>query len=283
MTKQCHKQKLIATLTICLVSFIFFPRILNISYAATNATTKTPSQPASAPAQTNTTTAAPTPTPAKDAANIPLNQPNMKTDDVMKWAQTAVKAVYSYDFKNYKQQIQDTQTYFTDTGWKAFNDALAKSNNLKIVESKKLVASAVTNKPTLIEEGVKNGRYTWKLQMPIVASYENESKLIKQNLIITLLVSRTNSPPGVGISHFIAQIVPQNQQPPLTAPQPVNPTDSTTTTESKPPVADTPGATDTNNHPMNPTTTNNPNSPLQTNPMTNPPGQMNSTNPVNRP
>lgn len=187
------------------------------------------------------------------ATNAPLNQPNMKTEAVMSWAEEAVKAVYSYDFRNYKKQIQDTQKYFTNSGWKAFTEALNKSNNLQIVENKKLVASAVTTKPTLIEEGVKKGRYTWKVQMPITASYENESKLIKQNLIVTLLIARTNTPEGVGISHFIAQIVPQNQQPPTGQPGslPSSPTNGNS------PSADTPKAVDTNNKSLSSTPADN--------------------------
>jgi Type-IV b secretion system, inner-membrane complex component len=152
---------------------------------------------------------------------VSLDQPNLKSDAVLTWASEAAKSVYSYDFKNHKKQIQIDQQYFTPAGWRAFMEALNKSNNLKIVGEKKLVASATANgNPAILEEGAKNGRYVWKVVVPLLATYENESKSIKQNLQMTMLITRTNTPTGIGISHFVAEVVPSNQLSQLTAPQP---------------------------------------------------------------
>jgi hypothetical protein len=160
--------------------------------------------------------------PATSNMPVSLDQPNLKSDAVLTWASEAAKSVYSYDFKNNKKQIQIDQQYFTPAGWRAFMEALNKSNNLKIVGEKKLVASATPNgNPTVLEEGVKNGHYVWKIVVPLLATYENESKLIKQNLLVTMLITRTNTPKGIGISHFIAEVVPSNQLSQLIGPQPV--------------------------------------------------------------
>lgn len=142
----------------------------------------------------------------------PLNQPNMSDTAVLNWATEATKSAYSYDFKNYAKQIQENKQYFTAPGWAAFMAALDKSNNLKVVENKKLVASAATaGKPVILKKGVRNGIYTWKIQIPLLATYESESKLIKQNLTVNLMVLRNNSVAGVGISHFVAVVVPGTQ------------------------------------------------------------------------
>lgn len=140
----------------------------------------------------------------------PLDQANMTDNDLLSWATDAAQLAYTYDFKNYPKQMVMLQDHFTPEGWKAFTNALDKSNNLNVVQNKKLVASASpTGSATLLKEGVKNGLYTWKVQIPLVATYESESRLIKQNLLVTLLISRApNNSKGVGITHFVANITP---------------------------------------------------------------------------
>jgi intracellular multiplication protein IcmL len=149
---------------------------------------------------------------SKPQASAPLSQPNMSDTAVLNWASDAAKSAYSYDFKNYTKQLQQLQPNFTSTGWIAFMNALNKSNNLNVLQNKKLVASAtLTGKPTILEKKVRNGIYSWKIQVPLLATYENESKLIKQHLIVTMLVVRDNSPNGLGISHFVATIIRSSQ------------------------------------------------------------------------
>ncbi|MBA2654840.1 MAG: DotI/IcmL/TraM family protein [Gammaproteobacteria bacterium] len=168
--------------------------------------------------------------------NAPLTEPNMSDSAVLTYATDAAKSAYSYDFKNYNKQMQMNQQYFTGPGWTAFMNALDKSNNLKVVESKKLVASATTTaKPAIVNKGIKNGVYTWKVVVPVLATYENETKLIKQSLLITMLINRNNSPSGVGISHFVAEVVPA-QPMTITSPSTVTsaPVTGTTTTVTTP-------------------------------------------------
>jgi hypothetical protein len=189
-------------------------------------------------ASTITTTKANT-QPANQPVSHPsaaLDKPNMPDSALISWVSDAARTAYSYDFKNYANQIQRNQQNFTGPGWTAFTAALSKSNNLKIVQDKKLVASAVLNgKPKVIRKGVKNGVYFWQLQIPLLATYENESRIIKQNLIVDVVVNRTDSPNGVGISHFVATVVPGTQ--PITTP----PTTTTTTGVPPAPHAAAPG------------------------------------------
>ncbi len=174
--------------------------------------------------------------------NISMDQPNMSDDSILKYASDAASSAYSYDFKNYDKQMQMNQQYFTPQGWKAFMSALNKSNNLGVVQSRKLVASSTPNgKPTILKKGIKNGAYTWEIQVPLLTTYENETRLIKQNLVITMLISRASNPSGVGISHFVGVIVPGTQAPV---------TQTTTGSAHTPPVTiTTPGTTTTTTNP----------------------------------
>ncbi len=188
---------------------------------ATGTVTTTTTNPA--PGITTTTTPAPAAAPVNNnqgaSPDAPVNQANMSDNDVLNWATTAAQQAYTYDFKNYQKQLQLLQEQFTPEGWKAFMAALKQSNNLNVVQQRKLVASATpTGKAIVVKEGVTNGLYTWKILLPMQAVYESESRLIKQNLMVTMLVTRsTSNPKGVGITHFVAVIVPANQ-PPVSAP-----------------------------------------------------------------
>lgn len=250
------------------------------------------------PTTSTSTTVTTTPTPSNSAVvtttapkpvavnpNAPMDQANMSDNDLLNWATKAAQIAYTYDFKNYPNQLQGMQDYFTPEGWKAFSAALNQSNNLNVVQNRKLVASAsITGKATLVKEGVKNGAYNWKVQLPMTATYESESRLIKQNLMVTMLISRSkNNPKGVGVTHFVAVIVPANQPPVSTPstinPQPATPTSTGTSTNGTntvsiynqtPPGIGAPSSNPRSSNPLtNTTTTPNPTPPPLSNTNTN--------------
>lgn len=138
---------------------------------------------------------------------IPLNQPNMKSVALLVWANEAAVSVFSYDFVTYRKSLQDASDYFTPDGWKAFMKSLKESRNLERVKSKKLVVSAVaTGAPIILSQGIKGKKYTWTVQIPILVTYQSATELKNQNLVVTILISRTQKnigKRGVGIVQFI--------------------------------------------------------------------------------
>lgn len=140
---------------------------------------------------------------------IPLSQPNLSKAAVLQWATRAAISVYSYNFVNYRKALQDASVYFTTDGWHQFMGALKGSNNLDAVQNKKLVVSAVpTGAPVILQEGVVNSRYTWKMQLPVLVTYQSASQNIQVSLLVTMVVSRVptlNTPEGIGIAQFVAE------------------------------------------------------------------------------
>jgi len=138
---------------------------------------------------------------------IPLEQPNQADSAVLQWANQAAIAAFSYNFVNYRKELQAASEFFTPAGWKEFLQALNSSNNLEAVRDKKLVVSAVaTSTPIILQEGVLNGRYSWRIQLPMLVTYQSASEFSQQNNMVTMLVTRVstlNSPRGIGISQFI--------------------------------------------------------------------------------
>lgn len=138
----------------------------------------------------------------------PLSDPVVTSSALLQWATQAAVAAYSYNFVDYRDQFQAASEYFTPQGWKNFADALEGSRNLDTVLSKKLVVSAVaTGAPVIVEQGLINNRYSWKVQMPILVTYQSSSSNYQQPLVITMLITRVpelDVPKGIAIAQFYA-------------------------------------------------------------------------------
>ncbi|HAT9893166.1 type IV secretion protein DotI [Legionella pneumophila] len=138
---------------------------------------------------------------------FPLDEPNQSDSAVLQWANQAAIAAFTYNFVNYRDELQASSGFFTAEGWDQFLGALEQSNNLDAVKAKKLVVSAVaTRAPIILQKGVLNGRYSWRVQMPILVTYQSASEFTQQNNVVTMLITRVstlNSPRGIGISQFV--------------------------------------------------------------------------------
>lgn len=145
---------------------------------------------------------------------IPNSQPNMSNDEVVNWAVDAVEAAYSYDFVNYRGQLQSAQKYFTEYGWNTYMDALKASNNLVALNERKLVAVAsVVDKPVITTTGLLGGSYAWKIQMPVLVTYYlppyDDSAKFSNSIMVEVIVQRQSvlsSYKGLGVLQLIGQI-----------------------------------------------------------------------------
>ena len=137
----------------------------------------------------------------------PENEPNQSDSAVLQWANQAATAAFTYNFVNYRTELQASSGFFTADGWTQFLTALKDSNNLEAVKAKKLIVSSVaTRAPVILQKGLLNGRYAWRIQMPVLVTYQSASEFSQQNNVVTMLVTRVstlNSPRGIGIAQFI--------------------------------------------------------------------------------
>ena len=139
----------------------------------------------------------------------PINQPNQSDASVLQWANQAAISAFTYNFVNYREELQASSGFFTPSGWREFLRALNDSNNLQAVTEKRLIVSAVaTRAPIILEKGILSGAYSWRIQMPVLVTYQSASEFSQQNNIVTVLIRRIstlNSPRGIGISQFIVE------------------------------------------------------------------------------
>ncbi len=143
--------------------------------------------------------------------DIPVTVPGMTTDVVAAWTVDAIEAAYSYNFVNYRSQLQNAQKYFTEYGWRNYMAGLKASNNLLAVTERRMifVAKAV-GKPKLLNEGVLGGAYSWKFQVPLLVNFLEapyDKPTFSNAYVVTVVVQRQKlllSYKGLAIIQMIA-------------------------------------------------------------------------------
>ena len=143
-----------------------------------------------------------------------------KTDnELFAWAKEAAIASFTYDFRNWRTEIQAAKIYYTPAGHRQLLKAITESRNLTAVKKKKLATfvEMSSTKPKIIDQGVQQstGRYTWIIEFPMRVTYLNSNHptdTIVQNLTMKMTISRVpiwDSSIGIGINSIVVrEIIP---------------------------------------------------------------------------
>ena len=138
-----------------------------------------------------------------------LDDPVMSVNQVLTWSTNAITKAYTFSFANYRQELQSSRDLFTKEGWDGFQNALQESGNLRaVVDSKFVTTAAPRGAPVVIGEGYVSGRYAWKIEVPILVTYQSANKRQTQDLLVQALIVRRSElehPQGIGIAQLIAQ------------------------------------------------------------------------------
>lgn len=145
---------------------------------------------------------------------VPVTKANMSDAAVAAWIVKAVEAAYSYDFVNYRSELQNAQQYFFDNGWQEYMKGLTQSGNLiGLTERKLIFRGKVVAPPVLIRKVLyNNSTLAWKFQVPVLnsiyypPSYGENTKSANA-WIVTLVVFRRNileNGAGLGITQMNA-------------------------------------------------------------------------------
>ena len=140
----------------------------------------------------------------------PLSDPVVDNNYVLQWVANAVQQAFSLDFIHWRDQLQHASNNFTAAGWNFFLQAYKKSGDLKTLINLNMVANAtVTGSPVIQYENVLDGRYIWKINLPIMITYTNTQKTINQPLNVTVIVVRVpvqTNPDRIAINEFLPEV-----------------------------------------------------------------------------
>jgi intracellular multiplication protein IcmL len=138
---------------------------------------------------------------------VAVDQPYLPSTEVMQWVSDTMQKVLVYDFKNYNAQLKEASQYFTSDGWKTFLNQLNLYVNYTNVQTNKLfVKGKITAAPTLINQGLIAGRYTWTIQMPMILEYAGFKPLANKVLpweIRVVRVPTTDNLSGLAIDSVV--------------------------------------------------------------------------------
>lgn len=110
------------------------------------------------------------------------------------WANEAIVATYTYNFKNFMERQREIAKYFTAVGWTNYSKVLTDSKIPDAVQANSYYVSAVATLPPQIT--AKSPGH-WQAKMPLLVLYKNPQYQQKQTLEITLDFGE--SPEGQGI------------------------------------------------------------------------------------
>ena len=137
---------------------------------------------------------------------ITLDQPNVSDARVRNMAADAAIELNSYDYLNWRRQIQNAMnSYMTTNAQRAYSNALNGSNTIKRVEEGYYTVSALLgNKPPRIsEQGELNGRFYWKVEVPLVIYYRTPQVSKPESRVLVMTIVRVDpsfiNPNGIAI------------------------------------------------------------------------------------
>ncbi len=140
----------------------------------------------------------------RTVAPVPINQAYLTQPDLMQWISERLPALFRYDFVNYNRDINTNMRYFTDNGWKNYQDLLKIYADGNSIAASKLFVSAVPGgAPIMLNQGLlPGGVYGWWIQMPLNLSYSSRTTGNAIPLVAQVLVVRVptlNNLSGVAI------------------------------------------------------------------------------------
>ncbi len=139
---------------------------------------------------------------------VSLDQPNLSAPAIVAWTAQSASETMTFGFHDYRRRLQESSRHFTRRGWESFTKALQRSGIIDAITTNRQVLTATpSGAPTLVSEGVVNGRYEWQIEVPILISYEFGTTSRQSSMRLRLLVVRVpqlENANGIGIEQWIA-------------------------------------------------------------------------------
>ena len=139
---------------------------------------------------------------------IPLDQPVLTQEGLLTWASNTITGAMSLNFLEWREKLEAIRPNFDDAAYKSFLASLKDSGVLDMIREKRLSASAITTRaPVIIASGLVGGKATWRIEFPLIVSYESSQGVEStQRLVATVLVRRASTvktPRGVVIQQAV--------------------------------------------------------------------------------
>jgi len=149
---------------------------------------------------------------------VPLEQANHDDEFIARWTVDTVTRLYSFDFVNYRQQLQEARRNLTTFGWTGFEKAMEVSGNFRAILDNRYAVTAVPTGPAVvIKSAIHTGfmRHAWRVEFPLLLTYQSSQMgadgrplTANQNLKVSVVVIRQPEylqREGLGIRSILAE------------------------------------------------------------------------------
>ena len=131
---------------------------------------------------------------------ITLDKPHMSDREIKAWISRVVSESLFFNKKNYSNVAKNIKPYFTESGFRKFQDYLITSGIAESIRTNEYNMSIYIEKqPIFLNSSVIHGTYKWLYQMPVVISFfpiggkqiaEDADKFINRDLQLRLQITR---------------------------------------------------------------------------------------------
>lgn len=140
---------------------------------------------------------------------IPLDQPVMSVADVIDFAQKATRRSMTMDFLNYREQLEGSRQYFTESGFQSFLNSLSNSGILETIREGRYNMNATTETGVLAQQGVVDGRRVYVVNFPLTVKLAGQtSERPDQEFLATVRVERISTAidaQGIAITQVVTE------------------------------------------------------------------------------
>lgn len=138
---------------------------------------------------------------------VPLDQPYLSVSDLIQWVSAALSSAFTYDYTNYDREYQNNKQFFTENGWKVYNDLINKYANPKMIASTRTFVNASPyGAPFILKQGILNNTYGWWIQSPLQIKLSGYQRNFTSDVVFQILVIRIptlNNIDGVAIDNIV--------------------------------------------------------------------------------
>ena len=119
---------------------------------------------------------------------IPLDKPVLTQQGLLNWVTETISNAVSLDFLEWREKLSKTRENFEETAYKSFLASLKSSGILDMIQEKRLSVSAVvTRAPVITASGLVGGTATWKVEFPLIVSYESSQGVESTQRLMTTM------------------------------------------------------------------------------------------------
>jgi intracellular multiplication protein IcmL len=137
-----------------------------------------------------------------------LEEPYINSQGLLNWVGDVITRAMSLDFLQWKRKLMDLRSEFDSQGYQSFVKSLETGGHIeKIVTERLNLSTVLSEAPVIVSQGVLKGKMTWKIEMPIIVTYQSSNGVeATQKLLAEIIVERVNpavNPKGVVIRQLI--------------------------------------------------------------------------------